>query len=80
MPAVCVLAMLLASAICTPAEDADARRAMEGLQKRNATLEELVRQQQSVIDGLNRRVTAIEQTGGKQSDNDDSTVKNLPKI
>ena len=33
---------------------------MEAVQKRNAALEELVRQQQAVIQDLNRRVTAIE--------------------
>jgi hypothetical protein len=64
---------LLASTTGTLAESAEGQRELEAIQKRNATLEELVRQQQLVIEGLNRRVTAIEQAGAKRSENVEST-------
>lgn len=51
---------------------------MEALQKRNATLEELVRQQQSVIENLNRRVSVIEETEAKRVDQNKSPVETAP--
>ena len=72
VPAVCIAVTLLTSAVSTHAEDAEPRRELEALRKSNAALEELVRQQASVIAGLNRRVTAIEQTGTKGTEGDEA--------
>ena len=73
--AVFAAALLLAGTVCAPAADADARQELEELKKRNATLEELVRQQQAVIETLNRRVTAIEQAGAKRPEEDEPVVQ-----
>jgi hypothetical protein len=54
----------------TAASSSDAAELSE-LKKRNATLEELVRQQQSVIENLNRRVSAIEQADAKRSESNE---------
>ena len=48
-PAVLLVVTLLATAVCTAAADPDSRPELDDLQKRNASLEELVRQQQAVI-------------------------------
>lgn len=68
----CLAAAFYASANCAYGRDAESQREVEALRKSNAALEELVRQQQSVIEGLNSRVTALEQTGSKRSDADET--------
>lgn len=50
----------MASASRLRAEDGNARRELEALRKSNAALEALVRQQATVIEGLNQRVSALE--------------------
>src|ERR1041385_6226079 len=58
-------AALLFAAAAAWAAEAPPPGTLEELRKRNATLEELVRQQQALIESLNRRVTALEQAGAK---------------
>lgn len=72
MPVVCVTVTLLAFSVSARAEDAEARRELEALRKGNAALEELVRKQASVIEGLSRRVTTLEEGGTKRSQSDSS--------
>ncbi len=47
-------------------DSADTRQEVQTLKQRNATLEELVRQQASLIENLGRRVTDLEQTNAKR--------------
>lgn len=49
------------------ADDAAPVPATEALQKRNAALEEIVRKQATVIEGLNQRVTALEKSDAERA-------------
>ena len=63
-PAVCLAAIFFtASGTIAPAQDAETQKQVKSLEERNAKLEELVRQQAELIDGLNNRVAALEKSG-----------------
>lgn len=68
VPVVCVALTLLASTAFLQADD------VEALQKSNAALEALVRQQATVIESLNQRVTALEGKADSSRDSEPATA------
>ena len=70
VPMVCMALTFLTSTNSMLGEDAAAQRELEALRKSNSALEELVRQQATVIEGLNRRVTALENTSSDRKESE----------
>lgn len=78
MALVCAVAVgRTATAASSPAV-ASGSAEWEALQKRNAALEELVRQQQALIENLNRRVTVIEEGAASRTGQAESVADLAP--